>query len=49
MGFAKEDREKEFICRQCWTFLDNKDLKEGKCPNCDTDEYVFNNDLNINE
>lgn len=38
-----EDRE--FVCRQCGEFLDSRDLKEGMCPNCGTDEDLFHNDL----
>lgn len=44
-GFAKQDSEKEFICRQCETFLDQNELLDGKCPSCETDDYLFNNDL----
>lgn len=40
----KTDNEKEFICRQCGTFLDSEDLIEGKCPNCETDEDLFINE-----
>lgn len=35
---------KEFICRQCNTFLNTEDLEDGKCPNCKNDEDVFIND-----
>lgn len=42
----KDKKTKEFVCRQCVTFLDTCDLKNGKCPNCKTDEYVYINDLN---
>jgi len=41
----KDDTKKEFVCRQCMTFLDAEDLIEGKCPKCETDESVFANDL----
>ena len=40
-----EDSSKEFICRQCSTFLGVEDLVDGKCPNCDTDEDIFTNDI----
>ena len=46
MGFVKPDNEKEFNCRQCGNFLNVEDLRNGKCPNCDTDEAIFINDLN---
>ena len=36
--------DKEFICKQCNTYLDQKDLVDGKCPNCETDEDLFIND-----
>jgi len=42
----KDDTKKEFDCRQCGTFLDVEDLKDGKCPNCETDEDIYHNDLN---
>ena len=45
MGY-KDDTKKEFVCRQCMTFLDTEDLIDGKCPKCNTDESVFANDLN---
>ena len=41
----KDETKKEFICRQCGTFLDTEDLKDGKCPKCDTDEDIYPNDL----
>jgi rubrerythrin len=40
------DQNKEFVCRQCGLFLD---LKDGKYPNCKTDEDIFVNDLNDEE
>ena len=40
----KDDKEKEFICRQCATFLDSNELIEGKCPNCLNDEDLFINE-----
>ena len=43
MGY-KNDNNKEFICRQCSTFLDVDDLIDGKCPNCETDEDIFLNE-----
>jgi len=42
----KDEKEKEFVCRQCATFLNANELMKGKCPNCDNDEDVF---LNENE
>jgi Zn finger protein HypA/HybF involved in hydrogenase expression len=44
IGF-KDDTKKDFICRQCNTFLDSEDLKEGKCPECESDEAIFLNEL----
>ena len=44
MGFEKDDKDKEFICKQCSSFLDKKDLEDDKCPNCNTDEDLFMND-----
>ena len=38
--------DKELHCRQCGEFLDSKELEEGKCPNCETDEDLFINDEN---
>ncbi len=46
MGFAKDDRGKDFMCRQCGLFLDQKELKDGNCPDCGTDEDLFMNDEN---
>jgi len=40
----KPDIEKEFICRQCNTYLDNSELEDGKCPNCKNDEDIFINE-----
>jgi rubrerythrin len=45
MGFSKDYKDKEFICRQCNSFLDSGELIEGNCPDCETDEYLFHNDL----
>jgi rubrerythrin len=45
----EEETKKEFICRQCVTFLDSEDLKDGNCPNCENDEDIFMNDLNEDE
>ncbi len=51
MGFIKfqnilkNNKEKEFMCRQCGEFLDSEELVEGKCPNCETDEDIFINEL----
>jgi rubrerythrin len=44
MGFEKEDKDKDFICRQCNIYLDVHDLVDGKCPNCNNDEDVFINE-----
>ena len=41
-----KDQAKEFICRQCNTFLDVNDLLNGKCPNCKNDEDIYINDIN---
>jgi rubrerythrin len=41
-----DETKKEFICRQCLSYLDTEDLEDGKCPNCETDEDIFNNELN---
>ena len=46
MGVFKDDLDKEFQCRQCSLFLDQNELKNGACPSCKTDEYLF---LNIDE
>jgi rubrerythrin len=43
MKIFKADTDKEFHCRKCGSFLDNTDLKDGKCPTCDSDEEVFIN------
>jgi rubrerythrin len=45
----EEETKKEFICRQCGTFLDSEDLINGNCPNCENDEDIFMNDLNEDE
>lgn len=45
MGWVNEEK-KEFICKQCGFFLNTIDLKDGKCPNCNTDEDLFVNDRN---
>ena len=42
MGF-KDNKEKEFVCRQCNTYLDTNELEDGKCPNCKNDEDIFIN------
>jgi Zn finger protein HypA/HybF involved in hydrogenase expression len=50
MGFQIKDKsDKEFFCRQCETFLEQQELVWGKCPNCDTDENVYLNDLLTDE
>lgn len=43
MGFKKDDKYKEFHCRQCCEFLDSNELENGMCPNCGTDEDLFMN------
>jgi len=40
--------EKQFVCRKCSLFLDVEDLKDGKCPDCEEDDNLFENDL-LNE
>ncbi len=45
MGFAKEDKDKQFECRGCGSFFDIQELEEGCCPNCGTDEHVFENSI----
>ena len=45
MGFSKPDNEKEFNCRQCGMFYDSDELEEGKCPECNTDEHLYINEL----
>ena len=45
MQEMKNNKEKEFMCRQCGEFLDSEELVEGKCPNCETDEDIFINEL----
>lgn len=50
MGTEIKDKSaKEFFCRNCGTFLDQKELVWGKCPNCDTDDHVYLNDLLTDE
>jgi len=46
MGLVKNDKDKEFVCRQCASYLDTHELIEGKCPDCNNDEDLFVNDLN---
>lgn len=41
----KEDNKKEFVCRQCYLFLDSEDFLDGACPECGSDENIFHNDL----
>ena len=46
MGFAKPDEEKDLHCRQCNSFLDTEDLNDdGMCPYCETDDYIYHNEL----
>ena len=42
----KDETKKEWICRACLKFLDSEELVDGECPNCETDENIFLNDLN---
>lgn len=41
-----DNSDKEFICKQCLSYLDVGDLVDGDCPNCESDEDVFINDKN---
>lgn len=47
--FYTNDTHKEFVCRQCTTFLNSEDLVDGKCPNCNTDEDIVANDIDEDE
>ena len=47
MAFEKDNKKKEFVCRNCGTFLDAKDLKNNKCPNCGEEDEIYMNDLVI--
>jgi rubrerythrin len=47
--FNEDEYKKEFVCRNCGKFLNPSYLKDGKCPVCDSDENVFQNDLNDEE
>jgi Zn finger protein HypA/HybF involved in hydrogenase expression len=38
-----EENKKEFLCGNCLKFLDIKDLTDGSCPDCETDEYIYIN------
>ena len=42
----KNENEKEFFCKQCAIFYDAKELEDGKCPECKTDDELFINDGN---
>jgi len=44
-----DNSKKEFVCRPCSIFLDVRDLKNGKCPICGSDEDVYLNDLTEEE
>ena len=46
MNWTDKKEDKDFICRGCGSFYDKDELNGGKCPECDTDENLFNNDLN---
>jgi len=46
MLYKNKLNNKEFYCRQCSTFLDTKDLKEGNCPECGSIEDLFYNEGN---
>jgi len=37
--------KKEFVCKYCLLFLNQEDLEDGNCPNCESDEGIFINDL----
>ena len=45
MSFEKKDSEKQFVCKSCSRFLNASDLDHGACPDCESDEYVFHNEL----
>lgn len=41
----KEDNNKEFVCNECNSYLDNKELNNHNCPYCGSEEiYINNND-----
>lgn len=40
-----DDKDKELVCRPCGKFLDSDELEYGQCPECETDEGVFMNDI----
>lgn len=43
----KNEESKEFICRNCMTFLDSEEFSpKGVCPECGSDE-IYLNDLLI--
>lgn len=44
MGFRKDNKDKEFHCRQCAGFFDSDELENGSCPECGTDEDLFMNE-----
>ena len=41
----KDYKDKEFQCRQCNSFLDSEELVDGKCPDCETDEELYQNSI----
>ena len=41
-----KENKKEFVCRQCGSFFNANDLIDSCCPNCETDDDLFINDLN---
>lgn len=45
MSTFKDETKKEFVCRACEKFLDSEELIDGKCPICNSNENIFNNDL----
>lgn len=45
--FNWNNKDKEFICRMCSTFLNKEDLVEGSCPDCGSDEDIFINEDDV--
>jgi Zn finger protein HypA/HybF involved in hydrogenase expression len=45
----KDEKEKEFICRQCSIFLYATELQAVKCPSCRNDEDVFINEQELQD
>ena len=45
-----EPTEKEYYCKKCLNFYNSNELEESNCPICETDEFLFINELlNDNE